>query len=529
MGKILLILFIIFSLSFQVQSQEDEITTTETVSVVNVEVPVRVFLKGEAVDHLKKSDFKLYEGGEEQEINGFYLKRKKIRIQNQPPKLEKRGITLKPRYFVLVFRITKFNEQLQKGLDYIFSNILNEYDQLMVFINNKSVFFKSLSNMKSAREILMKAMKEESQKARFRLLKYLKKVEDELSLSRIQSLLGRGDYHLPDEIIRFLQKYLLIWDDYSRNYLTPNVDRYYYFSQHLEKIKKEKWVINFYQIEMFPKLSITGQLMEQVRDLVGAMQSSFRPEDNVKAKTISALLRDIDSALHTTKNFPGDEISKLFYKVDATFHTILIFVNHGLLHQDLQYKRISTEIESSLREITKRTGGSLEATGNLEKALNNIEDKEDIYYILTYAPRNPQKVGKVKVEVKNKNYRIIYDNQMRADYIMSYLKRKKLEIPDIYIKSMTFEKNALSFIIENYLQKEHNKKNTGHIQVKIQIQDPHNQICYDKVKIITTQKKFFSISIKFPWMKKGRYDIILQVTDMLSRKSASDFLQPTIY
>jgi hypothetical protein len=111
---------------------------------------------------------------------------------------------------------------------------------------------------------------------------------------------------------------------------------------------------------------------------------------------------------------------------------------------------------------------------------------------------------------------------------MSYLKRKKLEIPDIYIKSMTFEKNALSFIIENYLQKEQNKINTGHIQVKIQIQDPHNQTCYDKVKIITTQKDSFSISIKFPWMKKGRYDIILQVTDMLSRKSASDFLQPTI-
>jgi hypothetical protein len=516
MSRMLLIIAIIYSLSFGVQSQEDEITTTETVSVVNVEVPVRVFLKGEAVDHLKKTDFKLYEGGEEQEINGFYLKRKKIRIQNQSPKIEKGEPILKSRYFVLVFRITKFNEQLQKGLDYVFNKLLMENDQLMVFINNKSIFFKSLSNMKSAREILMKVMKEESKKARVRLLTYLKKVENELSLSRIQSLLGRGDYHLPDEIIRFFQKYLLIWNDYSRNYLTPNVDRYYYFSQHLEKIKKEKWVINFYQIEMFPKLSITGQFMEQVRDLVGAMQSSFRPEDNVKAKTISALLRDIDSALHTTKNFPGDEISKLFYKVDATFHTILIFVNHDLLHQDLQYKRISTEIESSLREITKRTGGSLEATGNLEKALDNIEDKEDIYYILTYAPRNPQN-------------RIIYDDQMRADYIMAYLKRKKLEIPDIYIKSMTFEKNALSFIIENYLQKEQNKINNGHVKIKIQIQDPHNRICYNKVKTITTQQDCFSISIKFPWMKKGRYDIILQVTDMLSGKSASDFLQPTIY
>ncbi len=167
MGRILLIIAIIYSLSFGVQSQEDEITTTETVSVVNVEVPVRVFLKGEAVDHLKKSDFKLYESGEEQEINGFYLKRKKISLQDHPAKIEKGEPILGSRYFVLVFRITKFNKQLQKGIDYVFNKLLMKNDQLMVFVNNKSIFFKSLSNMKSAREILMKVMKEESKKPGF--------------------------------------------------------------------------------------------------------------------------------------------------------------------------------------------------------------------------------------------------------------------------------------------------------------------------------------------------------------------------
>lgn len=528
MAKFLMIILIICSFSFQSQSQQDEITTTETVSVVNVEVPVRVFFKGKIVDHLKKSDFILYEGGETQDINGFYIKRKKINIQDSPASTEKLEIKPKSRYIVLVFRITKFNKQLEKGLDYLFNNLLTENDQLMVFINDKSIFFKTLSNKHSAREILSKNLKEESKKSRFRLLKYLKKVEDELNLSRIQSMMQKADYHLPDEIVRFLQKYLLIWDDYSRNYLTPNLDSYYYFSRHLEKIKKEKWVLNFYQIEMFPKLSITGEFLDTLRNIVGSLQSSFRPEDNVKAKTIQALLRDIDNALHTTKDFPGDEISKLFYKVDATFHSILIFINHDLLHHDLQYIRISTEIESSLREITKRTGGSLQATGNIEKAIGNIEEQEDVYYMLTYSPRNPQKVGKVKVEVKEKNYRIIYDDQMRADYISSYLKRKNLETPDIYIKSIKFEQNALSFIVKNYQQKEQNKKITGHVRVEIRIQNPQNEICYNKANTISTLKDSISISVDFPWMKKGKYDIILQVTDMLSGKSASDFLQPTL-
>ena len=528
MTKCACILLIIFSLSIQSFSQEDEITTTETVSVVNVEVPVRVFFKGKIVDKLKKSDFKLYEGGEEQEINGFYIKRKKIRVLQEPATNKKDASDAKSRYIVLVFRITKFNKQLEKGIAHLFNNLLTKNDQLMVFVNNKSLFFKNLSNKQITRQILTKTLEDESKSARIRLIKYLKKVEDELSLSRIKSLLERGDYHLADEIVRFLQKYLLIWKDYSRNYLEPSIDSYYYFSRHLEKIHKEKWVLNFYQIEMFPKLSITGQLMEEIRDLIGALQSSFRPEDNVKAKTINALLRDIDSALYTTKDFPGDEISKLFYKVDATFHSILIFVNHNLLHQDLQYKRISTEIETSLREITKKTGGSLQATGNLEKAIGNIEEKEDVYYMLTYSPGNPEKVGKIKVEVKETKYRIIYDDQMRADYISSYLRRKKLETPDIYIKSMNFKNNALSFVIENLQRKEQNKKNIGHIRVGIRIQNPRNETCYNKTNTISTQKESFSISVNFPWMKKGRYDIILQVTDILSGKSASDFLQPTV-
>ena len=527
MAKLLIIILILYPLSYPLQSQEDEITTTETVSVVNVEVPVRVFFKGETVDHLKKNDFKLYESGVEQEINGFYIKRKTITLRNKLTTTEKQKPDQKSRYFVLVFRITKFNTQLENGLDHLFNNVLTENDQLMVFVNDKSVFFKSLSNKHSAREILLKHLKDESKKARFRLLKYLKKVEDELNLSRILSMMQGGDYHLPDEIVRFLQKYLLIWDDYSRNYLSPNIDRYYYFSRHLEKIRKEKWVLNFYQIEMFPKLSITGEFLDTLRNIIGSLQSSFRPEDNVKAKTISALLRDIDNALLTTKDFPGDEISKLFYKVDATFHTILIFINHDLLHHDLQYINIATEIESSLREITKRTGGSLQATGNIEKAIGNIEEQEDVYYMLTYSPRNPQQIGKVKVKVKEKNYRIIYDDQMRADYISSYLKRKNLETPDINIKSMKFQQNALSFIVNNFQQKEQNKKNTGHVRIEIRIQNPRNETCYHKANTISTRKDSISISVDFPWMKKGRYDIILQATDMLSGKSASVFLQPT--
>lgn len=42
------------------------------------------------------------------------------------------------------------------------------------------------------------------------------------------------------------------------------------------------------------------------------------------------------------------------------------------------------------------------------------------------------------------------------------------------------------------------------------------------------EKDRVSIAVDFPWMKKGRYNLIVQVTDIQTGKTSSDFLQPVI-
>ena len=71
-----------------------------------------------------------------------------------------------------------------------------------------------------------------------------------------------------NEMIKFLEKYILIWTNYKNKYLTPSVDDYYNFARYLQKIDKEKWVINFYQIEMFPKLKRTGDMMSRIKTMI---------------------------------------------------------------------------------------------------------------------------------------------------------------------------------------------------------------------------------------------------------------------
>ena len=81
MKKILLFLIIFFLVVIPfLRPQQEEEPIKEKVEVVNVEVPVRVFYRGKPVDNLTKQDFKLYERGKLKEINGFYIKRKKIKL-----------------------------------------------------------------------------------------------------------------------------------------------------------------------------------------------------------------------------------------------------------------------------------------------------------------------------------------------------------------------------------------------------------------------------------------------------------------
>ena len=527
----ILFLITVLTFHFHLLPQDDEVTTIESVRVVNVEVPVRVFLKGSPVAGLNKNNFKIFENRKQHKINGFYIKKKKLEETKVISDLIKSRPAMKSRYFVLVFKIFEYNEKLHKGLKYLFKNVFQKSDQCLVFINNRSIFFKDLTHTEHVQAVLNKVLREESLGARQNMQKYLTKLEEELKeFYLLQTIASEGSFGETSTIVlRFLRRYLWVWREYKKKYLKPDIDSYYYFSRHLEKIKKGKWVINFYQIDKFPTLKANGKLMEMITEMIGSLQSHGEGEQTTMAKALSHKIRELQLDLHSTKNFSADEISKLFIKVDATFHTVLIPVMKNYLSEDLEYREVSSELETSLREITKQTGGSLQRTGNLETALEDIRKMEEITYMLTYSPEDPDKIGKIRVEVDNKKYKVLYDNQMRADYIKEYLKKKKLEIPDIRILNTEFKNKILSIDVKDFLiTKQEELPPYGKIFVEIEILDSENKILYDKKKTIAAKTDKVSISIDFPWMQKGRYNLIIQVTDIQTGKTSSDFLQPVI-
>jgi len=510
--------------------QEDD-KIKETVDVINVEVPVRVYHKGKPVDNLTKADFKIYENKKLQKIHGFHIKRKRIKLQSLELSAEKKE-SYAPRYFVLVFRLTNFQDDLQKGLKHIFDTILKETDQLMIFVNNKSTFFRDLSDKTRVKEQIKKVILKESKTKRDQMLVYLKQIEQELGLTRFKMELRQGGSRSSVEkrhyqINNFLTKYLQIWNDYKKRYLIPNIDNYFYFSKHLEKIKMDKWVINFYQMELFPKIVLTGDILRRIRQFVGQWQVSSNTELVTFSRIISRQLVTVEQALAIAKDFPAQEVSKLFYKANATFHSIFIRSTIPSLSQDLEYKKVASDLENSLREITKRTGGTLITSNNLKTALDTISEEEDIYYILTYVPKNLSQVGKIKVKVKKKRVKLIYDDSIRAGFIKNYVKKKVIKGPAVKIESLTFEKKQLGIILSNFYVGK-GKNPGGKLNIRIRIKNKQDIDVFDQDKNLNAKQNRIKLSLNFSGISNGRYDIVVDVKDLNTNKTATELLQTEI-
>jgi hypothetical protein len=510
------------------QEKEHE-PIVEKVTVTNVEVPVRVLYKGEPVTDLTKDDFTIYENKKKMSINGFFLKRKKVKVTGTTEVIRE-SKPVKPRTFVLVFSITDFNEHLVKAVDHLFDNILRTNDRLMLLANDKTLKYPNLEKKEEIRLQLMTELREQSQSARHRLLKYINQVETYLNMQDFKEAIGlssvsgrRADQRdRAQPIVSFLERYLITWVDYRKKYLTPRVDRFYYFSRYLEGLKGDKWVFSFYQFDLFPKICMTSQIMDRLRIIASNLIESDEGGANAIGKRLNTFLNQLLVELNVNKTFPTEEVSKLFYKVDATFHSFFIKSLMKSGSDDLDYQEVASDIEGTLKEITDITGGQNITSNDLVKSIETVSELEDVYYILTYAPKDPEKAGSLKIKVKNRKYKVLYDDNFRADYINDYFNQlaDKFKTPDIKIEDFSFRGKILAFTVKNYMMTKEGENDIGRMKVRIKLTNSdNNTVLFDQAKVFTAQKTEMKVSLgAFKQIQRGEYDFLIDAVDMFTGK-----------
>ena len=505
----------------QTSQEKEHEPIVEEVTVTNVEVPVRVLLKGKPVEDLTKEDFTLFEDNKPMEINGFFLKRKKLKgtvssqftLEKAPP----------PRTFVLVFSITDFNEHIIKAVEHLYDNIFRPNDRVLVFANDKTLRYANLENKDELKRRLLTDLKEESYQVRRRLINYINRVETYLNMHDFRRQVQTRFDIRPQELINFLEKYLLTWNEYKQKYLTPPADRFYYFSRFLEEVKTEKWVFNFYQFDLFPRIKPDSQTMDRIREISTQLINSNDAGSHSMGRLINTLVTQLMLDLNVSSGFPTEDIAKLFYKVDAAFHSFFIKNTDRVSMNDLEYEEVSSNIENTLKEITEITGGKNITSNNLVESIDTVSELEDVYYVLTYVPQDPGKAGKLKIKVKNKKYRVLYDDNFRADYISEYIQKleEKIKVPEIKIENFSFQKKVLAFTVKDYLMKEMGSKPIGRMKVRIRLtgSDEAVMLLYDQEKICTAQNNEMKVSLgAFKSIARGEYHFFIDATDLLTGK-----------
>jgi len=490
----------------------------EKVLVENVEVPVRVFQGKQPVEGLKKEDFQLFLNGKRKEISGFYVVRKKIVDNLSPGSGSSEGTqqSIRPRLFLLIFNLSSFTQDLTSKLDMFFERVIRPNDRLMVLTNHFFISEWEVVNKDDSKGKILGILDKEIHQLKKDLLAF--EFDLRASAATLKSQLSIPGVDIVGAFQEFFFSYRFILEDIKDQYLSIPLDQYIKIAEYLKSQDADKWVINFYQVGRLPMPDKSGAIGQLISGYVEAGPIEYRA-------TLQPLYLDVMLKIKMIDTLFLNDIAKAFLNSGATVHTQLLLPLSRYLSEDFQYETISTESASIMTKLSRLTGGRVLTSNRTEKFIQDITTKEDIIYVLTYVPgtRKKKTNPKLTVKVKNKNYRLTYDNQQRLKSFDDMVEQLTQNIKDLEVESLSCHNQEMTFKLKNIQVVQYEEEKFWAVQARIKILDQYS-------RLITAFKKVFkgekiagegTISIKLPSLGKGRYYIVLEVKDLFSLKSVT--------
>jgi VWFA-related protein len=359
----------------------------EKARAVNIEVPVRVFERGEFIGGLGSGDFEILENGVAQEVLACYFIEagRKETAAGPIPEDQSAPTPVLARTFIMIFEMNSFGKGPRDALDYVVGHALQKDDTLLVATPIRTYRVGPESPSRRDPMALMKALKnrladdieEASSELRFLISDYLSLAvgeEGEIAAARqnsLKDLLGRIRQSKTIDETRLTQM--------AKAYAT---------------IPGQKHVLLFLEKE--------DALMKRVRSS-GLDQSEwelFKME----------LMRDV--------RFDIDRLSRLFGQNQLDFNFIFITSSQALetsleVHPsswgELEKADITGEFFSVFRKIAQMTGGLTISSQNPLASTKKAVEVADRYYLLYYQPKNAAMDGtfrEIEVRVKDRDYSI---------------------------------------------------------------------------------------------------------------------------
>jgi VWFA-related protein len=394
-------------LSFPAFSQE---SFMEQSLVLNVEVPVRVFLGAAFVNNLTLEDFEVLEDGVPQKIEACYLINKSAVQKKEEIKRYSPQTT---RNFYLFFEVTDYNPKIGDAVDYFCANILQPGDNLMAITPLKSYRLKAQALQAKSKEAIAKELKGLVRKDCLAgNSEYRSAVSDLTELAKTLSVaIKTGDAlvepsgeeqdvaapsklegtRLDEHLFLYadLQHKLDVLREISQMKLLD-------FANRLAREDGQKYVFLFYEREYIP----------QIEPRLVAEFSAHYKDNPYIYQTLTQATQSRDQM-----TFDVDRVKQAYADASAAIHFLFITTPRPVI-TGVYFEERSEDIYSAFREMARSTGGIFESSANPASMFQRALEAAENYYLLYYSPKNMEDPGTnfrhIEVRVKKPGCRVLF-------------------------------------------------------------------------------------------------------------------------
>lgn len=423
MKNLVLLQLLVISLPPPVFSRQD--LQKEYVQVVNVELILRVLKDGLPVAGLKKSDFSLTEDGEKSEINGFFEIHRRIAHAGEEKKQPQ-----PPRLYLLFFWVDNPAADVEGVLARFFSSVYREGDRVLLSTPLKIFELPTRQDIASMTGAFLEQWRQEARerlatRLQFhgnlnRLLedlvdKLFKRIVEYVAKEKRAKALGlENTYNVEEDnakkhdISAFLAQYASAVQEYHVREFSPDMTAFEAMARSMIPGNYDKFALVFFQHDSLPLFDIanvrgfcmTRQIPENITDELA--QAMAKIEEQRKSS--------FDVRLFT------EQLKSLFIQANAQFHLLSLnpfkndeHANVNSFFSLTKNQEVFSKWDHVMREISLSTGGLRLDGSRMVDALDRVASFEDIYYHITYAPREQgAKKRKINIRVDQPGMRVIY-------------------------------------------------------------------------------------------------------------------------
>ncbi|MBU1338891.1 MAG: hypothetical protein KKD56_07480 [Acidobacteria bacterium] len=361
---------------------------------VNIEVPVRVYSKGEVIDNLRIEDFELYDDGKLQKIDALYfLKHSEITRMESREELPDNLPVIQPdtqRHFVLIFQMMKYLPEVGEALDYFFSDVLQKDDTLVVMSPIKTYQFRKEDFQKAPlvgfADQLKAKLKKDILDYSFEYGALLRQLIQAMSNSSGED--GSVSWNMIRMLLERMRDHI---------YLDPT--RVKNFASYLNDLEGQKHVILLFQNELMP------------------FPKSDDPELELKK---FELVQESSMNLEEIRNYYAESSIHFHFSYITRRENQMLDITRQLSFESMQLEFIEfkQDIFSVFKDIADTTGGITDSSYNARISFQKAVEAVENYYLLYYTPNNYRADGKyhtIKLKIKEGGYRIVHRQGYIAD------------------------------------------------------------------------------------------------------------------